>query len=53
CYYGELCEFTISEYSLSFDPSFGQLITVNLPLFKQPFLIKLCFTLVIMMLLLG
>ncbi|CAF1389109.1 unnamed protein product [Didymodactylos carnosus] len=53
CYYGELCQFTTAQYSMSLDSLLGQQIYADHSLTNQPFVIKITLSIIILMVLVG
>ncbi|CAF1245091.1 unnamed protein product [Didymodactylos carnosus] len=53
CYYGNLCQFTTSQYSISLDALLGSELTATESLYEQSHLIKITFTCVCVMFIFG
>ncbi|CAF1524005.1 unnamed protein product [Adineta ricciae] len=46
CHYGEFCQLSMTQYSLTIDSILGQIIITNMPISKQPLVIQIILALV-------
>ncbi|CAF1364182.1 unnamed protein product [Didymodactylos carnosus] len=53
CYYGELCQFTTAQYSISLDALIGPEILMDQPVRGQSLIVKITLGIIILMLVLG
>jgi hypothetical protein len=53
CYFGDMCQFTTSQYSISIDALIGQSIKIDVSLREQPTIIQICFVLAGILFVLG
>jgi len=53
CFFGDLCQFTTSQYSVSLDALIGQLIALHTPIYRQPTSVQLYLILAILFVIIG
>ncbi|CAF1454631.1 unnamed protein product [Adineta steineri] len=53
CFFGDLCQFTTSQYSISLDALIGQRIASHTPIYRQSISVQLYFTLIILFVIIG
>ncbi|CAF1371230.1 unnamed protein product, partial [Adineta steineri] len=53
CFFGDLCQFTTSQYSISLDALLGSIILVDMPFRQQSWLIKTTFIIISILFVIG